>query len=602
MTKLLALLRMSSQKLTAAAALVAVLLGAPSLFHGFLLDDYVHRYAVLGFPGPMSGLSLFNFASGDPATLKPFVDAGPYPWWTDLELRLVLFRPLSSALVYADEALFGDAPGWWHLHSLLWSVAFVLAGSLVLRRLTAGALFGAALMLFAFDEARWIPTAWIANRNALVAGTFALLAFALHLRWRQDGAKWAAPLSALSLAVGLCGGEAALGISGFFVAYALVEWRQGRALESRPFTPSGAEGSAARTLLQLIPLACVLVAYVITYKLIRGGAHGSGIYIDPLDSPVAFLAAAPGRFAALVGNLGLALPIDVWLAAPQARPALISLGALTLVAAVVLLSRTRGALDTNERGHLDTFILGTALALVPVLATFPASRMVMVPGVGAAGVLAFVLRHLWRQQRRVLLGLLVFIHVPAVTVVWLLNQAVFDGIGRKTAVAVAKTELEMDRADLRVLAITTGDAPTGLYVPIQRALLGAKLPARYWILSNAPKAHRLTRTAENAFELEVVDGRFLDTVFEQIVRTPLRPFHARDQVQLAGALVEVLAVDDWAPKRIRITLDRSLEADDVRLLVWRDGALRRLAPPPIGTVVELPYSEGVMAAASRLAE
>jgi hypothetical protein len=317
---------------------------------------------------------------------------------------------------------------------------------------------------------------------------------------------------------------------------------------------------------------------------------------------VAFLIAAPGRFAALVGNLGLALPIDVWLAAPQARPALIGLGALTLVAAVVLLSRTRAALETTERGHLDAFILGTALALVPVLATFPASRMVMVPGVGAVGVLAFVMRHLWRQQRRVLLGGLVFIHVPFVAGVWMLNQAVFDGIGRKTAVAIAKTELEMDRADLRVLAITTGDAPTGLYVPIQRALLGANLPARYWILSNAPKAHRLVRTSENAFELEVVDGRFLDTVFEQIVRTPLRPFHAGDQVQLAGALVEVLAVDDWAPKRIRVTLDRSLEADDVRLLVWRDGALRRLAPPPVGTVVELPYSEGVMAAASRLAE
>ncbi|MDP1825693.1 MAG: hypothetical protein Q8L48_20700 [Archangium sp.] len=600
MTKLLALLRTSPKKLTAVAALVAVLLGAPSLFHGFLLDDYVHRYAVLGFPGPMSGLSLFNFASGDPATLKPFVDIGPYPWWTDLELRLVLFRPLSSALVYADEALFGDAPAWWHLHSLLWSVAFVLAGSLVLRRLTAGALFGAALVLFTFDEARWIPTAWIANRNALVAGTFALLAFALHLRWRQDAAKWAAPLSALSLAVGLCGGEAALGISGFFVAYALVEWRRGRG--NGPDRSSRAESRDPHALAQLIPLACVLIPYVITYKLIGGGAHGSGIYLDPLDSPLRFLAVAPGRFAALVGNLGLALPIDVWLAAPQARPALISLGALTLAAAAVLLTRTRAALEMKERGHLDTFILGSALALVPVLATFPASRMVLVPGVGAAGVLAFVMRHLWRTKRTVLLGALVLIHVPLVTGVWLLNQAVFDGIGRKTAAAVGKTELEMDRADLRVLAITTGDAPTGLYVPIQRALLGAKLPARYWILSNAPKAHRLTRTAENALELEVIDGRFIDTVFEQVVRTPLRPFHAGDQVQLAGALVEVLAVDDWAPKKIRVTLDRSLEADDVRLLVWRDGALRRLTPPAIGVAVELPYSEGVMAAASRLAD
>ena len=150
-----------------------------------------------------------------------------------------------------------------------------------------------------------------------------------------------------------------------------------------------------------------------------------------------------------------------------------------------------------------------------------------------------------------------------------------------------------------MIALTTGDAPTGLYVPIQRTLLGAKAPARYWILSGALKAHRLVRTAENALELEVIDGRFIDTVFEQIVRTPKRPFFVGDQVQLAGALVEVLAVDGWAPQKIRLTLDRSLEADDVRLLVWRDGALRRLTAPAIGATVELPFSEGVMSKAAR---
>lgn len=560
-----------------AAALLAFLLGAPSLFHGFLFDDHVHRYAVKGLPGPMSGLGLFNFAPGDPAAFKPYIENGPFPWWADPEVRLIFFRPLSSALVYLDVALFGETAALWHLHSLLWSVAFVLAGALALRRLTSGALFTVALLFFTFDEARWMPTAWIANRNALIAGTFACLSFALHLRWRQEGTRWAALASALCLALGLCSAEAALAIVGFFLAHALVE--------RRPRS--------------LIPVACVLVPYVVLYKLLRAGAHGSGIYLDPLDAPLAFLAAAPGRFAALVGNMSLDLPIDLWLAAPQAVPTLIGLGALTVVGAGFLLFHTRAALPAGEQRTLDTLLLGTALGLVPTLATFPASRMVLIPGLGAAALLAFVVRHLWRRQRTVFLWLLVAVHVPFAALAWFADQAVLGKMSALSDAAQANLELERDRPDLRVLALTTGDSATGLYTPIQRALSGAAPPARFWILSNNTHHYRFTRVADAALELEALDGHFADTVFEQVVRAPQKAFHVGDQVELAGAQVRVLEVDDGAARKIRVTLDRSLEADDVRLLVWRDGALRRFSPPPVGQRVELPWAEGVMTSAAR---
>jgi hypothetical protein len=53
-----ALAAMPPRRAMISAALLTFLLGAPSLFHGFLFDDHVHRYAVKGHPGPMSGLGL----------------------------------------------------------------------------------------------------------------------------------------------------------------------------------------------------------------------------------------------------------------------------------------------------------------------------------------------------------------------------------------------------------------------------------------------------------------------------------------------------------------------------------------------------------------
>src|SRR5439155_24740951 len=62
----------------------ALVLAAPSLTVGLVADDWLQLLVARGlhpFAGlPSSRLDLFSFAGHDPATIRPLVDAGMFPW------------------------------------------------------------------------------------------------------------------------------------------------------------------------------------------------------------------------------------------------------------------------------------------------------------------------------------------------------------------------------------------------------------------------------------------------------------------------------------------------------------------------------------------
>lgn len=556
-------------------------LGLLSVPVGFIFDDHTFRYALLHPHGPIDPTRLFDFATGDRTVTQRFIAHGPFPWWTDPDLRLAFFRPLSSALVRLDQLAFGDQAPWHHLHSVLWALALVAAAALVLRRLKGHVVFGAALLVFALDETHAMPVVWLANRNALVAGVFGLLGLAAHLRWRLEAWRPGAVLSALALGVGLLGAEAGLGAFLYIVAFEVTMMREGR-LRALRFA------------------AAVLVLYAAMYKLGGFGAQGSAIYLDPMREPGALLAVAPERMLALLGCLGLNLPVDLWtMGAISTRMLLVGLGALTVVLFVWLLRTIRMELDEPERRLHDFFLLGAVLSMLPTLSVTPSARLLLFPSVGAAAVLALLFRHLWRRGRRALLVLLLLVHGPIAVFHWVSALRVLTRVSRMATEAVDRAELEKDVPNLRVIALTTGDAATFLYMPLMWVLGGAPVPRDWWSLSNARSAHRLTRTGPSTLELEIVGGHFLEGFFEQVLRSPQKkPFAPGDLVELDGGAITLLAIDDGLPTRIRLELDEPFEGPDVRVIEWRDGAFRRARLPPVGEAVELPFSPGVIERAS----
>jgi hypothetical protein len=101
----------------------------------------------------------------------------------------------------------------------------------------------------------------------------------------------------------------------------------------------------------------------------------------------------------------------------------------------------------------------------------------------------------------------------------------------------------------------------------------------------APLAHTLRRVSEREVELQVRDGRMVQSVFEQNFRNDSHPMHAGEQVQLEGARVTVKAVEDGMPTAITIVLEAPLET--YRFLSWNGEAFDRFTLPEPGQTLEL---------------
>jgi hypothetical protein len=562
--------------------LAALVLTLPTAWLGFVSDDFTHLLILEGQLALGSPYDLFRFAGGDVAGLKRMMDEGPYPWWTLPELKLAFWRPLSSALANLDYRLFGrDAVGW-HLHSLAWYLGMVALYGTLLRRLLPGALGALALFLFAIDGAHFLVAGWIANRNAMVASVPALFGLWMHLEWREGRRPRALPLSLAGLAVGLLGGETALGVFAYVLAYELI----------------GSPGGVKERLRAIAPAALLGLAYLGVYKLRGYGAYGSGSYLDPVGEPGRFLASALVRVPVLLGGLVLEVPADLWIAGEQVRPVLVGVGLLGLGLLGLLVRAAWPSLSEDERRHCRWLFLGAALSLLPVAATFPSNRLLLVPGLGGSVAVAMVLVYAWRSRARgwrprgVAAGaaVLALMHLVLAPLLWPLMTLAIRQIRARTEPVLQTLERELDYQRLpkqRLVVFPMPVPSVAMYVPMFMATRGMPKPLAWWQMSLSPEPHVLTRTGPESLELSLTRGQFLTSEFEAVFRGSSHPLRQGAQVKLKGMTVTVLDADDKGPTRLGFTFDRPLEDSSFVFLRWKDDALRPFTPPPVGERIPL---------------
>lgn len=559
------------------------MLGASTTLLGFFVDDYVHVLSLEGKVPMTTKFDLFTFASGEPGAIEEVMGFIPFPWYTDLNVKLHFFRPLSCATMALDHALFGRNTVPYHLHSVLWHLAFVAGAWLVLRRALPAHLAGLAIVLFAISFTHIIATMWWSNRNALVAAVPALFGLWAHMRWREDAWRVGLPLSLLGYAIGLLGGETALGLFGFVGAYELF----------------GRRDAYSRRLAALAPGALLGVGYLASYKLGNYGTRGSGVYIDPTGDPLQYLLHAPERILMLIAAQFWLVPVEIPAGNAKALLPLLMLSAAACAVTVWLGIRAWRGLDEHARSGLSWLVPGALLACAPVLSTFASARLLLVPSIGLTPLIAAILLYLCHRPdfrlARPVLATLVLLHVAVSALAWPGLSLLFARVDAVMCATIARSELEgVDPANTVVIVPAAPDPMSALYTVILREYEGRPRYQAWHALSMAQCAHRVTRTAGNRIELELVEGELLESLFEQLMRDVRNGFAPGERITLPGLTVEVLALGRRAPSRIAFEFPGDLDAPPYVFVEWKDDRLAPAPPPRVGESRDIPFDPGII--------
>jgi hypothetical protein len=581
----------------------------------FTADDYAQLGMMEGiYPVKRAPLSLFTFSDGSEREVQALAHDGFYPWFTHERLGLSMLRPLSSALMWVDHALFGRAALGYHLHSALWWLALLGVLAVFLRRLFELRMTLIALALFALDEAHGVILGWIANRNAIVSTLFSLLALSSYVARRErriTSAGWAA---VLMFAVALLAGEYALCLFCFFLAYELIAARD-------------APGARMRAIL---PLALLALTFLAIRSAFGFGATGSDMYLDPLRAPAFFVRHAPQRLPVLVGDLMLAIRADWWVFGSPWLPDLVrrgvldvsyfadaerwrtlqtsvGCGALVLALAVAVpafgKTKLQDAHGVERRHHAAWIVLGGFLSLFPLLPTFPSTRSLVAPLIGWSVLMALLAERAITALTRAS-GARLLSRVAAVAALgFVALHLVYDAwsapidaeVMARNSTRAANIALgaELDDARLprqRVITLQSVDQGTTIYFSLVRQLHGLHGPETHWTLSPSILPYVLTRPGVAALEIALPSGELLTSTYESIFRTLEAPVSVGQTFARGGLLVTILETRGGGASRVLFSFDRPLEDPSLVFLISSARGMVRFYPPPVGGRVEIPLA------------
>jgi hypothetical protein len=588
---------MSPRRAHLGLVLLGLVLVLPSVGAGFFADDYLQIAQLEGWSAnPVGPLDLYSFVPPGRAKVAALVDRGA-PYFIAPNLKLRFFRPLSSALMALDHRLFGRQPLGYHVHTLLWYVALLAVVGALLRRAAPRSLALLAFLVFCLDDGHALSVTFIAARYAVISCILVWLGLGAHLRWRVHGWRPGAALAPLLGALGLAASEMGLAALAYLVAWEICERRPGwrRALA---------------------PTVLLVAGYLAVYRLTGAGARGSGAYLDPFGDPQAFLRELPARVLLLFGNLILRTPIDLAFFDDRLRAPLIAVGGAAAVVVALWLPRALRRLPADDAARVRWLGLGAAGALCAGTPGTLGDRLLFAAGLGGAVVVAALLRDAWQlfraQRARLLAGMalvslglpnlaIAAIALPAKTAFFAKSFAGYRRLAREAEIAapvparVVVIALD-DLFPLHLLAaraVEQGRTPDELG-PIARgeggALAGPDSLGRLGsgVLSMAAAEQRLRRTAADTLELSSVDATLFDGAWPSVFRARSLPLPRGSVVRTAYMTATVLNDRGGRPTRVSFQFTRPLDDPSLVLLTFRDGGLRRLTIPPVGTVIELP--------------
>jgi hypothetical protein len=554
-----------------AALALALLVHLPALVAPFLLDDLAQTAMAEGrYVAPRTPFDLYDYIGDDDRA--DLFDRGIIPWWTDRELTVRFLRPLSSMLLWADHRVFGPHPLWHHVHSLAWWALATFGVHALLRRTLRPRPAMLGTVAFALAPAHAIPLVWLANRDVLVATALGSWALVAYVRWREarrfaDGAR---SLGLFALAV--LAGEYGLCLAGYVLAIEIVRRRE-------PWS---------RRALGLAAFALPAAAYVAVHVALRYDAHGAGFYRNPLHDFGTYARGAPRRLAILLGG--------AWFGADESWTsssvwALAALGVGTVGVLAVPVARVLRGLGEDEGRRVSWMLLGSVLALAPLLSVEASRRLLGISMIGVCGVIGALLDAAWfpgaPPPRRGLaeltalvalaLGFVHFVRAPIETIA--ITHAATRGAQAYVSRVAWLREHVDGAARATVIVLRADSSETALWGPL---VLRERAPTRWRVLAFSSGRMLLLRTGEHTIEL-VQSERPLFNVGPDDLFRGVGSLFPGDSVELPGFKATLLQVDDrQRPKRIRFELDRDLGDPSLQWITEAADGFREESLPPVG--------------------
>jgi hypothetical protein len=571
----------------------------PTLHDGLFADDFTAMAMLDGtFAAHRGGFDLFDFANGKPDDVSSLQRLGSLPWWAPPDFRISFLRPLSSALWHVDRALFGDAYGAYHAHSLAVFFALVIATAVLYRRLFTLPVAALALAIFAVDDSHHFPVVWLSNRGGIYAVLCGVLSLGAHLRWREERGSRYAWASTLAMLVGLLFGEWALPMLAYIIAFELI------GTSDRP-------GARA---LALLPTLLPSLVFLVCRSALHYGARGSGAYIDPGVEPLRFLLAVTHRvpvfFADMLWNIPSEwwdhgtpwrdellslwlIPPTTWVSLPRWPLFHLLLGVLAIAALAVAVRFFYRGLTHDEQRHVRWLLLGSFGALLPVVGSFASTRLTIAAMLGIAPMFALLLREVGRRLAAMprlrpvpfaasFAIVLAIVHMQLYTPLQGDVQAQVDHYLTTTQWVLGADVDPQLVSRQRIVLLAGAEFTTTFYFSYIWAHDGRPLPLSYYPITASPCAHYVQRTGDNELLMRSLGGYYLDSGEENMFRSPKRTWREGESMHLDGMRITTEQVQDGVPGALRLTFDRTLDDPTLVLLVAMPFGLVRFQPPPLG--------------------
>ena len=574
--------------------LFALVLISPALFAGFMGDDFIHVALFksglpVSPPDDASLYGLFSFMDANPERNRELMGLGLLPWWTFPDMKYAFWRPLSELTHGLDAALWSGNAFLMHAHNIVW---YLILCALVLElyrhfhhRLPSKLLF-AGFALYLLDASHGFTVSWIANRNGLIAATFGLASIYAYVKAHDENNLLLNVWSLICLALALLSAELGVSTIGYLGAYALF-------IDKR---------NLIRSCLSVLPHILVVAVWWVTYKQLGfGAANADAYYLDPVASPIEFLATLGQRLIVLFGSQWGLVPAEIYGFSGNSNGLAITVLLIALAVVVITLLTIFPAIRQSNKARF--WLFGALFSSLPVCAALPHDRLLLFIGVGAMGVILALIECglSQRSDDKLTTGLLA--GTQGVRRLFLAGFYLFHLVISPLLLPlmayspkVWASQLDMTPAKLdkiptpehKQVALFNVPIGSSMALAIWRFNAGLPIPDAIWPITNVPTPMEILRKDDHRL-IVTKEGGFVQDEEESVRAIDSQPFQVGDRIDLGELRIQVLEVENNRPMVIELLFNKSLRDRDLVFLVWDEEqeGYREIQVPEVGGVVRI---------------